>query len=66
MIVPTIHHIEQYAGEWIIMVVHDKDGFYAHTFHIKDLDPLLLEARGFPSMDNAIQTARYLIDKINE
>lgn len=59
-------HIEQYATQWLIIVVQDKDGLYVHALHIKDLGPVLLEARGFPSMDNAIETARYLIDKINE
>ena len=60
---PTIRHIEQYKAQFMVMVAEDREGYYVHAFHIQTLDPVLLEARGFPSIDHGIQAARRAVDR---
>lgn len=60
---PTMRHIEQYKAQWLIMVAEDQDGYYVHAFHIQTLDPVLLEARGFPTIDHGIEAARRAVDR---
>ena len=60
---PTIRHIEQYKAQFMVMVAEDWNGYYVHTFHIQTLDPVLLEARGFPTIDHGIEAARRAVDR---
>lgn len=59
----TIRHIEQYNAGFLIIVAEDSDGYYVHAFHIQTLDPVLLEARGFPTIDHGIEAARRAVDR---